>query len=81
MPFVSHLIWNDLSSSLVRLIDHCAVCRWRTGQVHGTAVEAAITTIDQSDIRGSSQRPANMVMIRRELPRTKIAGRGQRPAA
>src|SRR5258708_7781984 len=32
------------------------------------------STVDHSDIRGSSARPAIMVVIRRELPRTRVAG-------
>ena len=32
------------------------------------------STVDHSDIRGSSARPAIMVVIRRELPRTSVAG-------
>jgi hypothetical protein len=34
------------------------------------AVEAAIATVDHSDIRGSSR----IIVIRRELPRTNSAG-------
>lgn len=37
-------------------------------------VGAAFSTVDQSDIRGSSLWLAVMVMIRRELPRTRIVG-------
>ena len=33
-----------------------------------------MSTVDHSDIRGSSAKPAIMVVIRRELPRTKDAG-------
>lgn len=54
-------------------------CRW--GGEHGATVEAAVTTIDQSDIRGSSSVLAGMVVIRRELPLTRDAGSGLSPTA
>src|ERR1700722_1480932 len=41
------------------------------------AIEEAISTIDQSDIRGSSR----IIVIRRELPRTTSAGWVLRPTA
>ena len=42
------------------------------GRAEHAAVEAAIATVDHSDIRGSEPR---IIVIRRELPRTSRAGR------
>src|SRR6266404_2379878 len=42
---------------------------------------AASSTVDHSDIRGSSSRLAVMVVIPRALPRTERASCGRRPAA
>jgi hypothetical protein len=65
---VACLIWNDLSSQLV----------FRTNRnAASVAVEAAIATVDHSDIRGSSR----IIVIRRELPRTNSAGSARRPTA
>lgn len=44
------------------------------------AVEAAVSTVDHSDIRGSSLKLAVMVVIRRELPRTIVVDQGCGPA-
>src|SRR5262249_52470415 len=38
---------------------------------------AANSTVDQSDIRGSSNKARHKVLIRRELPRTEIASSGR----
>jgi hypothetical protein len=46
-----------------------------------TAAGQRVSTVDHSDIRGSSARLAIMVVIRRELPRTKHAGQGAMPVA
>ena len=46
-----------------------------------TAVEAAGPTVDHPDIRGSGTGPAVMVVIRRELPRTSLAGSVRKPTA
>jgi len=43
-------------------------------------VEAAGSTVDHSDIRGSSLKLAVMVVIRRELPRTNVVDQGVGPA-
>jgi hypothetical protein len=63
------LIWNDLSSCSLR-----ACVTVRVPDAGGAAVEAAPATVDHSDIRGSSLGLAVMVVIRRELPRTSVAG-------
>ena len=47
---------------------------WEAARV---AIEEAFSTIDQSDIRGSSR----IIVIRRELPRTTGAGSVLRPTA
>ena len=39
-------------------------------------IQASVATVDQPDIRGSGTLPANMVLIRRELPLTCIADSG-----
>jgi hypothetical protein len=46
-------------------------------KVERVAIEVALSTVDQSDIRGSSR----IIVIRRELPQTSIAGPAARPAA
>ena len=65
------LIWNNLSSAdnsneVILSVSRPSTRGQRPGQQS--------STVDHSDIRGSSARPAIMVVIRRELPRTKIAG-------
>jgi hypothetical protein len=46
-------------------------------KVEQVAIEVAFSTVDQSDIRGSSR----IIVIRRELPHTRIAGPAIRPVA
>jgi hypothetical protein len=45
------------------------------------AAEVAMSTVDQSDIRGSSTRPANKVIFRREQPLTRNADSEKIPTA
>lgn len=47
------------------------------GHADLAAAEAAVATVDHSDMRGSSR----IIVIRRELPRTIDAGSVRRPAA
>lgn len=70
------LIWNDLSSSrgglrsvleIDRLLSLLVEVNESAGEVGG------LSTVDHADIRGSAG-AAFMVIIRRELPRTGLAG-------
>src|SRR5437867_7285898 len=61
------LIWDDRSS-----LRNALSVSSRDYGAERAAVEVADATVDHSDIRGSSSGLAVMVMIRRELPRTKL---------
>jgi hypothetical protein len=50
---------------------------FRLSKVERVAIELAFSTVDQSDIRGSSR----IIVIRRELPHTSGAGPAARPVA
>jgi len=50
---------------------------FRLSKVERVAIELAFSTVDQSDIRGSSR----IIVIRRELPHTRHAGPAARPVA
>src|SRR5439155_13572973 len=68
------LIWNDPSTAL----SACSDFSFRGPRWSRVASgQAASSTVDHSDIRGSSARLAVMVVIRRELPRTSSASPGQ----
>lgn len=73
------LIWSELSIPLfilvlVLILVLMVVFLLRVERV---AIEIAFATVDQSDIRGSSR----IIVIRRELPHTRDAGRAARPVA
>jgi hypothetical protein len=67
------LIWNDLSSSHLRIRSPFFFCTLSGIEWTESALEAAASTIDQADIRGSAE-AAVMVTIRRELPLTRLVG-------
>jgi hypothetical protein len=67
------LIWNDLSSSHLRLRSPSFFCKLSGIEWNESALEAAVSTVDHADIRGSAE-AAVMVMIRRELPLTRLVG-------
>jgi hypothetical protein len=65
------LIWDDRSSlAAPRSVPS------RDFGAEKAAVEVADATVDHSDIRGSSSGLAVMVVIRRELPQTRLVGQG-----
>ena len=71
------LIWDDRSSLMSHavVVPSVSTSSWN----RGSGGRGADTTVDHSDIRGSSLGPAVMVVIRRELPRTIVVGRGGSP--
>jgi hypothetical protein len=78
------LVWNDLSSPRVR----CALRRHRRrllegGMVGATDERAADATMDHPGMRGSEEAGAShrRPMIRRERPRSTIAGSDRNPTA
>jgi hypothetical protein len=57
---------SDMERPVNLYEDQVLIFGWSALEATRAAVEAAVATVDQSDIRGSDRR----VLIRRELPRT-----------